>query len=519
MAVPFGRYELLKKIASGGMGQVFLARTATHGFDKLVVIKRILPHLVEDDEFITMFFDEAGIAARLNHPNLVQIFERGEAKGSHYLAMEYVAGEDLRRLDRFARKQARPLPLGVACRIIADAAAGLDYAHTARDAHGNPLNLVHRDVSPQNILVGFDGGVKLIDFGVARAVGRAQHTATGILKGKYPYMSPEQMAGFDYDHRSDQFALGIVFWEILTGRRLFKGDSDLVTMRLVRECNVPAPSAINPDLPRALDGLVLRALAAEPKDRYPDTGAFRMAIEEFALSHRLPASSAHVSATMRTLYAERIEREADISALDELTASSAFEDSAPSQSSAGSRLPARAAPHRSSTQGAAAIEGTQPLMRSGASSRVRTFALLGAAALVLVASAVIVPRFLPTQPVEPAPTLQPIVERAPDPIPVEPETAPSPTTAEPIRIQLTSSPSGAEISVRDVVMGRTPLEYALSPGDSVDAVLTLPGHEPQRITLSEQTAPSLEVTFKRKPAKRPTRNSDDTSTLGIKTGR
>ncbi|MDQ3266871.1 MAG: serine/threonine protein kinase, partial [Myxococcota bacterium] len=339
MAVPYGKYQLLKKIGSGGMGQVFLARHAgEQGFEKLVVIKRILPHLAEDEDFLTMFFDEARIAARLNHPNLVQIFDLGEANRAQYLAMEYVQGEDLRKLDRFARAQGALIPMGPALRIIADAAAGLDYAHKARDAQGQPLGLVHRDVSPQNILVGFDGAVKLIDFGVAKAAGRVQHTGTGILKGKYPYMSPEQAEGRELDARSDIFALGVVLWEILTGKRLFKGESDLATMRLVVDCQVPPPSKLNPKLPQGLDTVVMQALARLPETRYRDASALRLQIEEFLLAHRVPASSAHLTAYLNGLYASRIAHEADPATLDEFhDGLDPDVDHTPSQSTPGSR--------------------------------------------------------------------------------------------------------------------------------------------------------------------------------------
>ncbi|MBI5478859.1 MAG: serine/threonine protein kinase, partial [Deltaproteobacteria bacterium] len=239
MGIPFGRYELLRKIAAGGMGQVLLARKGAEGFEKLVVIKRILPHLVEDEEFFTMFMDEARITMRLDHPNIARINEFGVENGIHYIEMEYVAGEDVRRVDKRARAVGQTIPLGIILRIMADAAAGLDFAHKAKDARGLPLNLVHRDVSPQNVLVGFDGAVKLIDFGVAKAAGRAQHTATGILKGKFPYMSPEQADGLEMDGRSDVFALAIVMWELLTGKRLFKGENELMTQRLVKACQVP----------------------------------------------------------------------------------------------------------------------------------------------------------------------------------------------------------------------------------------------------------------------------------------
>ncbi|MFP2912306.1 serine/threonine protein kinase, partial [Pyxidicoccus sp. 3LFB2] len=318
MAVPFGKYELLRKIASGGMGQIFLAREYGTGFERLVVLKLILPHLAEDDEFLSMFLDEAGLVARLTHPNLITILDLTEIEGRHCLAMEYVQGDDVRRLDKFSRAHGKPLPVGLILRIIADAAAGLHYAHEARDPQGKPMRLVHRDVSPQNILVGFDGGVKVIDFGVAKAATSSQNTATGVLKGKYPYMSPEQANGQSIDARSDLFALGVVMWELLTGKRLFKGESDLMTLRLVKDCQVPRPSQLNPKLPPGLDEILLKALAPTPEARYPDCGAFRLALEDYALNLRLPSSSAHLAAYLREVYAERIATETDPAKLDQL---------------------------------------------------------------------------------------------------------------------------------------------------------------------------------------------------------
>src|SRR5262249_31467462 len=347
MPVSFGRYQLLKKIASGGMGQVFLARTnGTQGFEKLIVIKRLLPHVAEEEEFREMFFQEARIAARLNHPNLIQIFDVGQQGGSCFLAMEYVAGDDLRRLDRKARAEGQPIPQGIACRIIADAAAGLDYAHKALNGQGQPLGLVPRDLSAQTILIGFDGGVKLIDFGVVKALDRLQQTVTGILKGKYPYMSPEQASGEDVDHRSDVFSLGIVFWELLARARLFKGSSDMSTIRVVRECQVRPPSGVNPEVAPELDGLVLRALSPDPQARYPDAASFRLAIEEFVLRRQLPASSAHLVAYVGGLYGDRITRQPDPSAydftsLDELDSQSNSSILAASATPPSSSTPAR----------------------------------------------------------------------------------------------------------------------------------------------------------------------------------
>ena len=349
MAVPFGKYQLLRKIASGGMGQVFLALERGAGFERLVVLKLILPHLAEDEDFLAMFLEEVRLVLPLRHPNLITTLDQSVIDGRYYLAMEYVQGDDLRRLDKAAREKDRPLSVGLVLRIIAEAAAGLDYAHQSRDSQGRPMKLVHRDVSPQNILVGFDGGVKVIDFGVAKAAGSASHTDTGVLKGKYPYMSPEQANGQPVDARSDLFALGVVLWELLTGRRLFKGESDLMTLRLVRECQVPPPSQLSAQLAPDLDPLVLKALAPTPDGRYPDCGAFRLAIEDYLLQHQLPASNAHLSTYLRELYAERIAREADPATLDQLAEDTDL-DARSNSSRSGVRSPSQKPPPASGVE-------------------------------------------------------------------------------------------------------------------------------------------------------------------------
>jgi eukaryotic-like serine/threonine-protein kinase len=192
----YGRYQLVKKLATGGMAQIYLARQqGPEGFEKMLVVKRILPHLAENDDFITMFLDEARIAARLNHPNIVQIFDLGAQDDSYFIAMEFIHGEDLRKIWKQAERLENPFPLPLICRVIIDACAGLDYAHKKLDAAGKPLNIVHRDISPQNILVSFEGGVKVVDFGIAKAADQATVTKSGVLKGKYSYMSPEQSTG------------------------------------------------------------------------------------------------------------------------------------------------------------------------------------------------------------------------------------------------------------------------------------------------------------------------------------
>lgn len=311
MLETFGRYQLLRRLAVGGMGEVFLARqTGLGGFEKLLVVKRVLPNLAEEEDFIEMLFDEARIAAALNHPNISQIFDLGEVDGSYYIAMEYVHGDSLRAVNSRATAEKGGIPLALKCRVIADTAAGLDFAHRAKTATGKPLGLIHRDVSPQNVLVGFNGAVKIIDFGVAKAVGKISNTLTGHIKGKYAYMSPEQARGVaDLDHRSDIFGLGIVFYEVLTGQRLFKRESETATLKAVVGAKIDPPSALAKGIPKDLDAIVLKALARERSERYQTAGEFQMALEDFLVAQRLPGTTAHLAAFMQALYEEDISDE------------------------------------------------------------------------------------------------------------------------------------------------------------------------------------------------------------------
>ncbi len=307
MIEPFGRYQLLKKLATGGMGEIFLARQkGVGGFEKLLVVKRVLPHLAEDQEFVDMFFDEARIAAALNHPNIAQIYDLGDVDGRFYLAMEFVQGDSLRGVNARANEELGGMPVALKCRVIADAAAGLDFAHRAKTASGKLLGLIHRDVSPQNILVGFNGAVKLIDFGVAKASNKLSNTATGTIKGKYAYMSPEQGRGQDLDHRSDIFGLAIVFYEVLTSSRLFKRETDMATLKAVVGAKIPPPSSVTKGIPKRLDAIVLKGLARDREERYQTAGEFQLAIEEFLVQERLAGTSAHLSAFIQSLYSEEI---------------------------------------------------------------------------------------------------------------------------------------------------------------------------------------------------------------------
>src|SRR5688572_513451 len=231
-----GPYTLLRRLAVGGMAEIFLARRdGPAGFSKVVALKRILPHLSTLPEFVSMFLDEARLAARLTHPHVVQIYDFGEVEGTYFISMEYVPGEDLLAAIKRARELERPVPPIVACSILSAVCDGLHYAHELRDEYGKALGIVHRDVTPSNVLISFDGVVKLADFGIAKAEHRSTHTAVGALKGKYAYMSPEQAKGEKLDRRSDLFSLGVAAHELLTGRRLFARDSELAVLKAITE--------------------------------------------------------------------------------------------------------------------------------------------------------------------------------------------------------------------------------------------------------------------------------------------
>ena len=531
------------------MGQVFLARERG-AVERLVVLKLILPHLAEDEEFLTMFLEEARLVARLQHQNLVTILDLLEVEGRHCLAMEYVQGDDVRRLDKHSRLKGKLLPTGLVLRIISEAAAGLDYAHKSRDAQGQPLRLVHRDVSPQNILVGFDGGVKIIDFGVAKAAGSSHNTATGVLKGKYPYMSPEQASGQAIDGRSDQFALGVVMWELLTGKRLFKGESDMMTLRLVKDCQVPPPSQLNPKLPPGLDEVVLRALSPTPDKRYPDCGAFRLALEDYVIQLRMPASNAHLSAYLRELYAERIAAEADPLKLDQLAEDTDLDSkdkSNPSRSNLRSlpggngATPSRGGQNSAGTPGTRSRRAVDALVgpapaprqepaRSGTVSLAppvappRRFPMvpvaIGAAVLLLSgAAAVVLLREDP--PVVPPPNNPVVVVPTEKPTEPQPTVKPPPVEARKVELMVTSEPEGAAVQLEGQPLGVTPMKVQLTP-DAPPKLMTvsMEGYEVATRRVSAADAPNVQVALERRAinSTRPPKKQG-TGTLQIKTGR
>ncbi len=306
----FGQYEILERISSGGMAELFRARrSGVEGFQKIVAIKKILPHIAGDEEFITMFADEAKLAAQLNHPNIVHIFDLGKIEaGGYFIAMEHVEGRDLRSILHMARETGLRLSVPLAVAIAAKVAAALDYAHRRRGDDGRDLNIVHRDVSPPNILVSTEGDIKLCDFGIAKAASKVSKTESGALKGKVPYMSPEQAWGKPVDQRSDIYSLGAVLFEMLTGRKLFQGDSDLNVLEKVRAGDVVLPSSLNPEVPPALDAAVLKALAREPDDRYLRTSDMLRDLEAVLRTYEPPPSSADLAIYVRRLEAEEAAR-------------------------------------------------------------------------------------------------------------------------------------------------------------------------------------------------------------------
>lgn len=267
--IEFGKYRLLRRIAVGGMAQLWLAvQRGPHGFEKTAVLKVILPELCSNDDFVHMFLDEARLAAGIDHNNVVRIYDFGEIGGQYYIAMEHLPGEDLASIAQAARRANRTLPIELMCDVMIGAATGLHFAHELTDPAGRPLNVVHRDVSPSNIIVTYHGTVKLVDFGIARAETNITKTAAGTLKGKVAYVSPEQAAGEPIDRRSDVFALGTVLYELLTLHRPFKRESDLATLKAIVEAEIPAPSSLRPDLPPELDAIIFKALERDANRRF-----------------------------------------------------------------------------------------------------------------------------------------------------------------------------------------------------------------------------------------------------------
>lgn len=326
-----GRYRLERRLAIGGMAEVWIAnQIGIEGFERPVVLKRILPHLAENPHFIKMLLNEARIAARFNHPNLVQVYELAEHDGAFFIAMELVHGENLARLMRRAWNNGCWVAQPLALRIAAACCEGLAYAHSRCDAKGRPLDVVHRDISAQNVMVSFDGTVKLIDFGIARSTAGTVTTNGKTIKGKFSYMSPEQASGRPVDARSDLYSLGLVLYEMLTGVRPLVRETELGTLEAARSPEITPPSEAA-ELDPALDPIVMRALATDPAGRYADAREMQATIETYLVEQRWVVTSIQLAELMRTLFAQRLERERELGQISPETGTDDVNADAPAE--------------------------------------------------------------------------------------------------------------------------------------------------------------------------------------------
>ncbi|MBE2252515.1 MAG: serine/threonine protein kinase [Myxococcus sp.] len=335
----YGKYYLISKLAEGGMAEIFLAKqVGVEGFEKNVVVKRMLAHLSTAGDFVAMFLDEARLASRLSHPNVVQVLDLGFEEGCYFIAMEYLPGEDFSTIIRSAAKQRTWVPLNIALKVLADAALGLHYAHEFTDSKGQPLNVVHRDVSPSNIFVTYSGQVKMLDFGIAKAESRVTNTTAGVVKGKYQYMAPEQAQSNPVDRRADVYSLGVCMYEALCNARPFARDTDLAILNAVLKNEYRPARQLRPDLPVELDQILTKALAPRADDRFQTAGEFAAALENYLRASTSITSGAALTQYMTSFFgAERVAAKTRIDSLDELKATgatqAALETKAPSNPS------------------------------------------------------------------------------------------------------------------------------------------------------------------------------------------
>lgn len=302
-----GRYLLIEKISSGGMATVYRSKLfGVEGFVKDVAIKKILPHWSGNAEFIRMLIDEAKVLLHLNHANIVQVLELNREDDAYYLVMEYVDGVDLRNLSQRLKETGRFMPLMLVCAVARQILSGLHYAHEKKDRTEQSLGIVHRDVSPQNILISYDGEVKITDFGIAKIVGKTSETVTGTLKGKFAYMSPEQAMGQKVDHRTDIFAMGILLFEMATGERCFKGDTDLETLEAVRQARVVFPQITHERIPERLREIILKSLKKNREERFASAADFQADLRAFEREMGFTATAGDLRDFLAGLFADRI---------------------------------------------------------------------------------------------------------------------------------------------------------------------------------------------------------------------
>ena len=448
----FGQYTLLERIAVGGMAEVWKARMkGVEGFQKTVAIKKILSHLTDSSDFVTMFIDEAKLAAQLNHNNIIHIYDLGKIDDDYFIAMEFVDGKDLRSILNTARAESRPLQLGLALLIGSRLSSALDHAHRQKDFEGRALGLVHRDVSPQNVLISFEGDIKLCDFGIVKAVTKASKTQMGALKGKLQYMSPEQAWGRPVDARSDIFSLGSLLFEMLTGRRLFSGESEMSVLDAVREGRIQAPRDLDPRLPLEVNALVLKALARDPEDRFQSAGEMHREIDSILASLKPAPTQADLGSYLHQLFAAEAQAgasQASAAPVPSLTAT------APTARSAAS-APSAAIPPRHPEVAVVAPIGTSSNEEAdaGRSGKMLWMAIGGMAAAGLLAYVLLGRNTPSASPAAPSPAEAAIVA-AP-----EPSTETAATDTDPAAIGALGSSPGA------------PAEAAPVAGQDVDQMV------------------------------------------------
>jgi eukaryotic-like serine/threonine-protein kinase len=314
------RYRVVEKLESGGMAEVFRAESeGLQGFRKQVAIKRVLPHLSSKKKFISMFLDEARLSAQLSHSNCVQVFDIGVGDNAFFIVMEFVDGANLKAISEHLKKHRRDFPVEAAVHIGLELCKGLAYAHELTDSSGVPLHIVHRDMSPPNVLITKNGEVKIVDFGLAKANSQLEKSEPGIIKGKFSYLSPEAAVGQEVDARTDIFAVGIILWELLSGQRLFLGETDFQTVKKVQSANVPPISAINKRVPQELERIIARALARDPAQRYGTARALGMELSKFMFKYGVPVSTFDIASLVQGAMKERQRyRPQQVSIIDKL---------------------------------------------------------------------------------------------------------------------------------------------------------------------------------------------------------
>jgi serine/threonine protein kinase len=317
---PKEKYKVVRKLAAGGMAEVFVGESSSlEGFKKSVAIKRVLPHLAENKKFLAMFLDEARISLGFNHANVVQTFDLGRSDSTYFIVMEYVDGTDLKKVWEYLKDTGQMPPLELSAYIISEVCRGLAYAHKLTDGRGTSLRIVHRDVSPPNILLSKEGEIKIVDFGLAKATGQLEKTDPGVVKGKFAYLAPETARGDEIDFRADIFACGILLFELLTGQRLFFGSSDIDTIERVREAKVPSIRELNTNVPESLESIVNKALALEPEDRFETCGDMAEALSGFLFEYGRRVTSRDVEHLVKQVGDQAPdEAAADVSIIDQL---------------------------------------------------------------------------------------------------------------------------------------------------------------------------------------------------------